>query len=484
MMARRRGGVACARGAWLLAGLLTACVAVYACDTPVYEYTIHNWARDYYQIRYFYSGQEDAADVQVNDYLGGAGQRAGGSANLSFASVDVDSLDPNQSPSHQRAWNRHKSERLPFYLVTSPRGAEVFVGHLDLNASRTMLDSPKRGELAEQLSEGKQGVLVTLLGQSGKENTEARTAVRDVVAVADERGLDVAVMEVSRSDPAEQWFVRQLLSIEDDLKDIPRPMVFGAFGRGYVVPPYVGKGITVRNLSDLVAFINGPCACEIKAANPGTDLLTDWNWDAHLAGWAGGTESQPQFVIFDVEEEEEPDGEPVVQMPLLSDTEGATPTEGTPSTEPAPTTATSAQREPVRVPPASATPPAPARTTEPRSAEAGAQSESASSPAHEESAQPSQVPTTNTQSEGLKPVSETAPAELGQPSEDAAQNEDARVPDLPTAEVPPNPAEEFEREQGRSLTSSLSVGLGVTIGTVALLALAGGVFLVRRARES
>ena len=347
-----------------------------------------------------------------------------------------------------------------------------------------MLDSPKRGKLAEQLSEGKQGVLVTLLGRSGKENTEARTAVRDVVAVADERGLDVAVMEVSRSDPAEQWFVRQLLSIEDDLKDIPRPMVFGAFGRGYVVPPYVGKGITVRNLSDLVAFINGPCACEIKAANPGTDLLTDWNWDAHLAGWAGGTESQPQFVIFDVEEEEEPDGEPVVQMPLLSDTEGATPTEGTPSTGPAPTTATSAQREPVRVPPASATPPAPARTTEPRSAEAGAQSESASSPAHEESAQPSQVPTTNTQSEGLKPVSETAPAELGQPSEDAAQNEDARVPDLPTAEVPPNPAEEFEREQGRSLTSSLSVGLGVTIGTVALLALAGGAFLVRRARES
>ncbi len=485
-MMKRRDGVitVCAGSVCLIAGLLVVSMAVYACDTPVYEYTIQNWARDYYQVRYFYRGHEDKADVQANEYLASAAQGAGGNTNLSFASVDVDNLDPNATPSHQRAWERHKSEKLPFYLVTSPRGAEVFVGHLDLSAARTMVKSPKRSELSKQLSEGKQGVLVTLLGANAQENAAAKAAVHDIVAKSKENGYDVGVLEVSRNDAAEQWFVRQLLSIEDDLKDIPRPMVFGAFGRAYIVPPYVGKGITVSNLADLVAFMNGPCACEIKAANPGTDLLTDWNWDAHLAGWSGDAESQPHFAIFDVKEEKNPDGEPVVQMPLLSTTKGAAATEGTPSAQPAPAATTVAPVGPGHALPEPAASPAPARTTEPRPVEEQPGSEPAASATGQDAAPPSRVPTNPAKSEGLKEAGDAAPAKPDKASEAPGPSEQARVPQLPTAKPPPNPADEFEEEQGPSLGSNLSVGLGVTVGTVAFLALAGGVFLMRRARES
>jgi len=55
---------------------------------------------------------------------------------------------------------------------------------------------------------------------------------------------------------------------------------------------------------------------------------------------------------------------------------------------------------------------------------------------------------------------------------------------LPTIKPPADPAAEFDRENESSLGSSLSVGLAVTVGTVLLFAVVGGVFLVRRARES
>jgi hypothetical protein len=63
------------------------------------------------------------------------------------------------------------------------------------------------------------------------------------------------------------------------------PMLFGVFGRGHVLEPFVGRGVSKSNLLDLIGFMRGPCACEIKAEAPGTDLLMACNWDERLAAW-------------------------------------------------------------------------------------------------------------------------------------------------------------------------------------------------------
>ena len=34
----------------------------------------------------------------------------------------------------------------------------------------------------------------------------------------------------------------------------------------------------------LVRFMNGPCTCEIKAANLGVDLISNWDWEALVPG--------------------------------------------------------------------------------------------------------------------------------------------------------------------------------------------------------
>ncbi len=90
----------------------------------------------------------------------------------------------------------------------------------------------------------------------------------------------VGFVKVARDDPKEDWFVRQLLTIESDLKDIDEPMVFAVFGRGRLLPPCVGRGIQYDNLvGEYVEFMTGACSCTVKDQNPGMDLLTSYNWD-------------------------------------------------------------------------------------------------------------------------------------------------------------------------------------------------------------
>jgi hypothetical protein len=87
-------------------------------------------------------------------------------------------------------------------------------------------------------------------------------------------------LEVHRDDPAERWLVRMLLAVEDDLHEIDEPMIFGCYGRGRAMEPYLGEGITQENLLMLIGYMTGSCSCEIKELNPGMDLLTAWDWEA------------------------------------------------------------------------------------------------------------------------------------------------------------------------------------------------------------
>ena len=94
-------------------------------------------------------------------------------------------------------------------------------------------------------------------------------------------GLKVAKLKIDRSDPAEEWFVLALMTLEPDLHEYAKePMIFAGYGRGRAMEPYIGKGITPDNLVDVVAFLAGACSCMVKEQNPGADLLVKWDWEA------------------------------------------------------------------------------------------------------------------------------------------------------------------------------------------------------------
>lgn len=96
-----------------------------------------------------------------------------------------------------------------------------------------------------------------------------------------ELSYEFSILALSRTDPEEQMLLVMLLNSEPDLHEYAdEPMAFPVFGRGRVLCALVGAGIRADNIREIVAFMTGPCGCEIKAMNPGIDLLMAANWDA------------------------------------------------------------------------------------------------------------------------------------------------------------------------------------------------------------
>ena len=266
--------------------LSAAALPLSACDTPVYEYALQHWDRDDYAIYYLHDGSESPLDTSVNQLLRNVADAREGHANLQFVSLDA-SLAPDRLPPDSRRVLRANAEvSRPRHIMLSPKGRTLFSGRMTLRDLRDLLGSPKTAALAEMLSEGARGVLVVLTDTEESLNVSALETARAVIESAEADDIPVGLLDVSRQDEKERWLVRQLLAVEADLKDIPGPLVFGAYGRCHITEAYLGKGINSANLTDLVAFMNGPCTCEIKAANMGVDIITKWNWDAYLTGSA------------------------------------------------------------------------------------------------------------------------------------------------------------------------------------------------------
>jgi len=267
--------------------MLTA-IAVEACDTPVWSYMLQWEWRSPYGVFYFYKNAEDKADSEVNEFLQRLTDGEEVNVNLYFTKIDVSKIaDGKKSNDLIKAlWRRHAKEKLPFYVViTSSFCIEIYSGKLDRQTVKSMINSPKRSQIAGQLCDYKHGLLLILNCEDEQENAAARKTAEKALSQYDNVGL----ITVDRNDPKEKWLVQQLLSVERDLKELSRTMVFCVFGRGYVMPPYLGKGITKSNIIRLIEFMSGPCTCDFKSGNYGTYLLTNLNWQKKVTNtyWQG-----------------------------------------------------------------------------------------------------------------------------------------------------------------------------------------------------
>lgn len=264
------------------AGLLLAYAApLPACDVPVCEYALRYWARSDYTVYYLYEGREAPADAAANALLRRAAAGDEGHANLRFVPLESSPPPDRLTPEAREILAANRTVPRPRHLLVSPTGATVYSGRLAAEDVRALLASPATAALAEALCAGARGVLLLLTDTDEAQNAGVRGVVQQALAAAPETARPL-LQELSRQDPAEQWLVRQLLALEPDLPSLRSPMVFGVYGRCRATEPYLGKGLTPANLSAVARFLNGPCTCEIKEANRGVDLLSNWDWPARV----------------------------------------------------------------------------------------------------------------------------------------------------------------------------------------------------------
>ena len=195
-------------------------------------------------------------------------------------------------------------EKLPALVLWYPwlkgRAAPFWTGEFKPSTIKALIGSAKRKELAQRLTDGQTAVWVFVESGNATKDKAALKLIEQELEGAKKQLKEMAAefptepgvpsfeykfstLSISRSDPNEQMLLTMLLNSEPDLDEYKNePIVFPVFGRGRALFALVGEGINSDNLQEAIAFITGPCGCEIKMMNPGVDMLMAVNWDASV----------------------------------------------------------------------------------------------------------------------------------------------------------------------------------------------------------
>jgi hypothetical protein len=313
----------------LLLALVLAPTAAQACSVPVFRYALERWPPDYYRVVVFHKGELTEDQKKITDWLTDCATGEEIEDVVCNADVRVVDLAGEVSDPMKEIWESCKTEELPWLLALYPLYAGIeaplYSGPLTSAAARDLMDSPARRELVKRLVGGDTAVWILLEGGDKEKDAAAAATLKKHLAEMEkelelppqpddmwppqegepqpaegdaeeegegedqpaDNGMKIAFssLRISRKTAAEKGFIGMLLGTEPDLKDKEfkgEAMVFPVFGRGRVLCALVGKGINEENIWDIGAFLCGPCACQVKAQNPGTDMLMAAAWDASI----------------------------------------------------------------------------------------------------------------------------------------------------------------------------------------------------------
>jgi len=306
-----------ALGAWLLFSSFAA-----ACSVPVFRYALERWPPDRFRAVVFHRGELTPEQVKIIDAIDEA-TGLGREVNLDILAVDLDDSPPASLARFVDEKEPLETPRVSL-LTPDPRFAlrpdrQLWSGALDAKSTGEKIaelsDSPLRKKIASDLLGGTTAVWVCLESGDKKKDDEAfarlekhlralekelklpaeMTAQLDGTADSlgtidpvDELQADVplkiafSTVRVARKDAKEAVLVDQLLHCEEDLLELEGPMALPVFGRGRVLWALVGAGINEETIRETCEFLVGACSCQIKAQNPGVDLLLTADWDAAL----------------------------------------------------------------------------------------------------------------------------------------------------------------------------------------------------------
>jgi hypothetical protein len=176
---------------------------------------------------------------------------------------------------HFKTVNRKEIEEPYYGLYYEGR---IFSTYKTMDEMKGLASSPLREKVASELMAGKLCVML-YLKTGNREKDESGLKTLNETLETSPFGKIITVVELSRNSKEEHHFASLLLNVEDDLKDISEPMLFGIFGRFKALEPLLGKGISEENINLMIDYFKAECSCLIKDDLPGTDILFTDNWE-------------------------------------------------------------------------------------------------------------------------------------------------------------------------------------------------------------
>ncbi len=291
-----------------------------ACSVPVFRYALERWQADSYRLIVLYEKDLAEEAEKILDGIREEAESVHGASPVFIAKLDVGGKIPEELRNLLDSGGPYPRMHLllpQFYRVNTP----LWSGPVTEKNCEMILRSPARRDIARRLVKGETAVWIFIPGNDGKENEKTLRALRDALAKAEkelllphqldetdtaydsamseavELKVKFSVVTVALDDPAEMVLSKtiELMAGEDPLGG--KPAAIPVFGRGRALEIYVGAGINEDNVMEACAFLTGPCSCQVKALNPGLDVLMMVDWDSLVSGMIGVDEALPPLSV-------------------------------------------------------------------------------------------------------------------------------------------------------------------------------------------
>lgn len=276
----------------LLVFSLLKTASIFGCTTPVFRYALEMWPAFNYTVEVIHNGNLNAEQTLALKQLKNA---LSGNNTLNLKVLESDNFEKYNIP-------KDKNPQILLFHPLEQRNADI-IWQSDLSTDNVgkIVDSPARQEILRNIQKGDAISWVLVESKDKEKNTVAlNTLNKELKVMSSElklatdatdvdgklldikiinQGVNFSMLSVSRDDPAEEVFIKMLLSTEPDLPFIKAPMAFPVFGRGRVLFALVGKGINKKLIEETCNSVIGWCSCTIKEDNPGADLLFTADWE-------------------------------------------------------------------------------------------------------------------------------------------------------------------------------------------------------------
>jgi hypothetical protein len=234
--------------------LILAALISLACTTKVSEWVLLNAPPEQYTLVYFHNGPLTETVISQN------------------ATVDRNIMNANI---HFRSIGKNDIERSYYELY---HGKTMFARYNDYKDLIGLTTSPFREKIASEIMDGKLCVFLYLTTGNKVKDEKGLQVIQKALERSPFKEV-ITVVELNRNNMDEHHFISLLLNVEDDLKIIPEPMLFGVFGKFKALEPLLGKGISEENIKLMIDFLTADCSCLIKDDLPGMDILFKNEWD-------------------------------------------------------------------------------------------------------------------------------------------------------------------------------------------------------------
>jgi hypothetical protein len=282
------------------------------CNVPVFRYALERWESDPFQLVVF-ADQPLPTDLEQQlkalEPLMDAGNAR---PNWKIIRVDVAKAVPSLWGDVWAGLQKAKTP-LPHVALCTPEwtkgDAPLLQMPLTSSSLNALIDSPKRSAIRDQIMKGTAVTWVLLESSDAVANQKLRTLLNtesqrlvDVIPIPTGLGKDgvnvlsdlpvevsFATITVRADDPAEATLVKLLTNGDE----VTEPMLYPIFGRGRVLAAMIASSVNAELLEETARFLCGACSCQIKAQNPGFDLLLTAHWESLMMDGAAPAPEKP-----------------------------------------------------------------------------------------------------------------------------------------------------------------------------------------------